>query len=108
IYGVMAYSVSQRTREIGIRMAMGAQHGNVLLLILSQGAKLAVAGVGLGLVGAFFLARLMESLLFGVTARDVATFAVVPWIVLLMILIGCLIPARRAAKVDPVVALRYE
>src|SRR5215468_1294581 len=91
IYGVMAYSVSQRTREIGIRMAMGAQKGNVLLLILSQGAKLALAGV-----------------VFGVSTRDLATFSVVPWVVFMLILVGCYIPARRAAKVNPMVALRYE
>jgi putative ABC transport system permease protein len=108
IYGVMAYSVSQRTREIGIRMAMGAQQRNVLLLILGQGTKLALVGVVLGLVGALTLANLMASLVFGVSPRDLATFAVVPWIVLALILVGCYIPARRAAKVDPMVALRYE
>jgi putative ABC transport system permease protein len=108
IYGVMAYSVSQRTREIGIRIAMGAQQRNVLLLILGQGAKLALAGVVAGLIGAFALANVMASLLFGVSARDLATFSVVPWIVLMLILVGCYIPARRAAKVDPMVALRYE
>ena len=108
IYGVMAYSVSQRTREIGIRMAMGAQKKNVLLLILKQGALLATAGVVIGLIGAFSLANLMASLVFGVGTRDLATFFVVPWLVLMMILVGCYIPARRAAKVDPMVALRYE
>lgn len=108
IYGVMAYSVSQRTREIGIRMAMGGQRRNVLLLILGQGAKLALAGVIAGLFGAFALAHLMASLLFGVSPRDLATFSVVPWFVLTLILVGCFIPARRAAKVDPMVALRYE
>ena len=108
IYGVMAYSVSQRTREIGIRIAMGAQKRNVQLLILGQGAKLALAGVAAGLVGAYGLANVMASLLFGVSARDLATFAVVPWLVLGLILVGCYIPARRAAKVEPMVALRYE
>ncbi len=108
IYGVMAYSVSQRTREIGIRMAMGAQKNNVLLLILGQGAKLALAGVAVGLVGAFALAHLMASFVFGVSTRDLVTFITVPWVVLMMILFGCYIPARRAAKVDPMVALRYE
>jgi putative ABC transport system permease protein len=108
IYGVMAYSVSQRTREIGIRIAMGAQKRNVLLLILQQGAKLALAGVVVGIVGAYALANLMASLVFGVSTRDLATFSVVPFFVLALILVGCYIPARRAAKVDPMVALRYE
>jgi putative ABC transport system permease protein len=108
IYGVMAYSVSQRTREIGIRMAMGAQRENVLLLILKQGAMLAMAGVIVGLVGALALAQVMANLVFGVSTRDLVTFSVMPWVVLLMILVGCYIPARRAAKVDPMVALRYE
>jgi predicted permease len=108
IYGVMAYSVSHRTREIGIRMALGAQQTSVLRLIMVQGAKLAIAGVVAGLVGAFALTRLMVSLLYGVSPRDWATFTVVPFIVLAMILAGCYIPARRAAKVDPLVALRYE
>jgi putative ABC transport system permease protein len=108
IYGVMAYSVSQRTREIGIRIALGAQGGNVLRLILQQGAKLALIGVLVGLAGSFAMAHVMASIVFGVSPRDLATFSVVPWLVLLLILAACYIPARRATKVDPVVALRYE
>jgi ABC-type antimicrobial peptide transport system permease subunit len=87
---------------------MVAQQTNVLLLILGQGAKLALAGVVIGLVGAFALANVMASLLFWVAPRDLATFSMVPWLVLALILIGCYIPARRATKVDPMVALRYE
>jgi putative ABC transport system permease protein len=108
IYGVMAYSVAQRTREIGIRMAMGAQRSDVLALILRQGAVLAIIGVTTGLIGALALAQLMASFVFGVSTRDLATFAVVPWFVLALILVGCYVPARRAAKVEPIVALRYE
>jgi putative ABC transport system permease protein len=104
----MAYSVSQRTREIGIRMAMGAQQRNVLLLVLAHGARLALAGVAAGLIGALALANVMASLVFGVSPRDLATFSIVPWFVLLLVLVGCYIPARRAAKVNPMVALRYE
>jgi ABC-type antimicrobial peptide transport system permease subunit len=100
--------VTQRTREIGIRIALGAQKTAVLGLVLRQGVKLAVAGVVVGLVGAFALTRLMASLLFGVSPRDWMTFSIVPWIVLLLILAGCYIPARRAAQLDPVSALREE
>jgi predicted permease len=108
IYGVMAYSVSQRTREIGIRIALGAQGWNVLRLIMEQGAKLALAGVVAGLVGAFALTRVMASLLFGVSPTDLATFSVVPFMVFILILVGCYVPARRATRLDPVVALREE
>jgi putative ABC transport system permease protein len=108
IYGVMAYSVSQRTREIGIRIALGAQRNSVLGLILRQGAWLAAAGVAVGLAGAVVLTQLMASLLFGVSPRDLGTFCVVPPIVLAMILAGCYVPAYRATRLDPVVALREE
>lgn len=108
IYGVMAYSVAQRTREIGIRVALGASHTSVLQLILKQGARLALAGVAVGLIGALALTRLMQSLLFQVGARDISTFTLVPPIALLMILLGCYIPARRATRLDPVDALREE
>ncbi|MGH9498942.1 MAG: ABC transporter permease [Terriglobales bacterium] len=108
IYGVMAYSVSQRTREIGIRVALGAQPGTILQLVMKQGAGLAAIGVLVGVVGAFGLTRLMESLLFGVSSRDLATFSLVPVIVLGLILVGCFIPAYRATKLDPLEALREE
>ena len=108
IYGVMAYSVSHRTREIGIRVALGADRRSVLGLIMGQGARLAIAGVVVGLIGAFALTRLMESLLFQVGARDFTTFSVVPPLVLVLILVGCYVPANRATRLDPVEALREE
>jgi putative ABC transport system permease protein len=108
IYGVVACSVAGRTREIGVRMALGAQRRDVLDMVLRQGMVLVLGGVALGLAGAFALTRLISKLLFGVGALDALTYATTSVILIAVALIACYLPARRAASVDPVTALHYE
>jgi putative ABC transport system permease protein len=108
VFGVMAYSVSRRTREIGVRVALGAGSREVLAMILGQGIRTILIGVAAGIAGALALTRTVVSLLFGVTATDPLTFTAVILLMIAVALLACYIPARRATRVDPLVALRYE
>ena len=108
LYSVMTYAVSQRTREIGIRVALGAQVRDVLRLIVSQGMRMTLIGIALGLAGAFALTRVLASLLLGVGTTDSITFVGVPSLLIAVALLACYIPARRAARVDPLIALRQD
>jgi putative ABC transport system permease protein len=108
LFGVMAYLVSQRTREIGVRLALGATRGEVFRLIIGRGLGLAVVGAGVGVGGALWLTRAMQTLLFSVSRTDPMTFIAVPLALVLVALVACYIPARRAMRVDPVTALRAE
>ena len=110
LYGVLAFLVSQRTQEVGVRIALGAQPSDILTAVVGRGVALAAAGIAIGLIAAVALTRLLERLLFGISARDVFTFVgpVVSMILLLVSTAACLIPARRAMGIDPIIALRYE
>jgi ABC-type antimicrobial peptide transport system permease subunit len=108
VYGILAYSVNQRTREIGLRIALGAQPSGVLRWIAAQGMLVAATGIGVGLVGAYVLSRVLATLLFEIQPRDSLTFTGVGGLLLMVSLTACLAPARRASRVDPIVALREE
>jgi putative ABC transport system permease protein len=108
LYGVMSYAVSQRTREIGIRMALGARRSDVMMMVIGQGMKLAGAGILIGLGGALALTRYMETLVFGVSATDPLTYVTIASLLIFVSFIACYLPARRATKVDPMIALRSE
>jgi putative ABC transport system permease protein len=108
IYGVMSYSVEQRTREIGIRMALGAERLAVLRLIVGQGARLAAVGIAAGVAGAFALSRVMAGMLYGISATDPLTYAALAAVLAAVAVGACIVPARRAVRVDPAVALRAE
>jgi putative ABC transport system permease protein len=108
VFGVINYSVAQRTHEIGVRIALGAQRRDIFELIIGQGMRLAFLGIGIGLLGALALTRILADMLYEVSPVDAATFTLVPLLLMGVTLLACYVPARRAAKVDPMIALRCE
>jgi putative ABC transport system permease protein len=108
LYGVVSFTANQRTHEIGIRMALGAQRGNIFVLVLRQAVVLVAAGIGLGLVTALAVTRLLSTMLIGVAPYDPVTFVSVASVLVVVALVACFLPARRAARLDPSIALRYE
>ena len=108
VYGVLSYLVSRRRREMGVRMALGAQRSDVLWLVIKEGAKFSATGIALGLAGAFSLGRLLSSQLYGISPVDPVTYITVAIVVALVSLAACLIPARRAMAIDPLIAIRYD
>jgi putative ABC transport system permease protein len=108
IYGVIAWTVKQQTREIGVRIALGANRRAVLMTVLGKGLRMTAAGIGLGVLGSFVLSRFLRSLLFGVTQTDPYTFIAVPSLLLIAATLACLLPALRTIRVDPITALRCE
>jgi putative ABC transport system permease protein len=108
LYGVVSYTVSQRTREMGLRLAVGASRAHLMRTVIAQGMKPAIAGVALGLAGALTLARLLETLLFGVTPFDPASYAATALMLLVVAAFACFVPARRTMRLDPLIALRHE
>jgi putative ABC transport system permease protein len=108
LYGVISYLVGQRTQELGVRIALGAGRKDILSLVVNHGMKMALGGVAIGLIAAFGLTRLMENMLYGVSATDPATFAVIALLLAAVAFAACLVPAWRATRVDPITALRHE
>jgi len=108
LFGVLAHAVSRRTQELGVRLALGALPRDLLLMVMSEGVRLTTAGIGLGIVGALLFTRIISSLLFGVSSTDPAVYLAIPALLLIVATLACYLPARRATRLDPMVALRHD